>query len=243
MPYEKRHFYRDYITRNEDFRRAPYNPELEFYSAIKTGDITSLRKFLVQPLHEKEGMGKLSDDPLRNMKYHFTVTAALAARSCISCGMDVSTAYDISDYYINKADKARRIEDISDLHVQMCMDYAGRMQKLRKDSICSLHIARCIDYIYDHLDTRITASKLADVCGLSESYLSRLFKQETGQTISDYISDCKITTAQNMLADSDYSPTKISAALAFPSQSYFTSVFRKRTGMTPCQYRTANRRF
>ena len=39
-----------------------------------------------------------------------------------------------------------------------------------------------IDYIYDHLDTRITASKLADVCGLSESYLSRLFKQETGQT-------------------------------------------------------------
>ena len=185
MPYEKRHFYRDYITRNEDFRRAPYNPELEFYSAIKTGDI------------------KLSDDPLRNMKYHFTVTAALAARSCISCGMDVSSAYDISDYYINKADKARRIEDISDLHVQMCMDYAGRMQKLRKDSICSLHIARCIDYIYDHLDTRITASKLADVCGLSESYLSRLFKQETGQTISDYISDCKITTAQNMLADSE----------------------------------------
>ena len=83
MPYEKRHFYRDYITRNEDFRRAPYNPELEFYSAIKTGDITSLRKFLAQPLHEKEGMGKLSDDPLRNMKYHFTVTAALAARSCV----------------------------------------------------------------------------------------------------------------------------------------------------------------
>ena len=228
MGYEERHFYRKYLTRREDFLRAPYNPELEFYSAIRSGDIASLRKFLAQPLHEKEGMGKLSDDPLRNMKYHFTVTAALAARNCISGGMDVSSAYDISDYYILKADKARTIEKISDLHEQMCMEYAEHMKKLRKDRITSLHVARCIDYIYDHLDTRITA---------------RLFKQETGQTISDYISDCKITTAQNMLVDSDYSPTKISAALAFPSQSYFTTVFRKKTGMTPGQYRTANRRF
>ena len=176
MPYEKRHFYRDYITRNEDFRRAPYNPELEFYSAIKTGDITSLSKFLAQPLHEKEGMGKLSDDPLRNMKYHFTVTAALAARSCISCGMDVSSAYDISDYYINKADKARRIEDISDLHVQMCMDYAGRMQKLRKDSICSLHIARCIDYIYDHLDLSVPQEAAQKPAPISSNELPRIVK-------------------------------------------------------------------
>ena len=243
MGYEERHFYRKYLTRREDFLRAPYNPELEFYSAIRTGDITSLRKFLAQPLHAKEGMGKLSDDPLRNMKYHFTVTAALAARNCISGGMDVSSAYDISDYYIMKADKARSIESISDLHERMCMEYAEHMKKLRKDRITSLHVARCIDYIYDHLDTRITARKLASVCGLSEAYLSRLFKLETGTTISDYISECKITTAQNMLVDSDYSPTKISAALAFPSQSYFTSVFRKRTGMTPLQYRTANRRF
>ncbi len=243
MSYDKRHFYRDYVTRNEDLNRAPYNPELEFYSAIKTGDTTKVKKFLAQPLHEKEGMGKLSNDPLRNLKYHFTVTAALAARNCISCGMDVSSAYDISDYYINKADKARSISDISDLHARMCMEYAEHMKKLRKERIYSLHISRCIDYIYDHLDTRITAKKLAQVCKLSESYLSRLFKQETGQTISEYISNCKITTAQNMLVDSDYSPTKIAAELAFPSQSYFTSVFRKRTGMTPGQYRTANKRY
>ena len=182
MGYEERHFYRKYLTRREDFLRAPYNPELEFYSAIRSGDIASLRKFLAQPLHEKEGMGKLSDDPLRNMKYHFTVTAALAARNCISGGMDVSSAYDISDYYILKADKARTIEKISDLHEQMCMEYAEQMKKLRKDRITSLHVARCIDYIYDHLDTRITARKLASVCRLSESYLSRLFKQETGTT-------------------------------------------------------------
>ena len=118
----------------------------------------------------------------------------------------------------------------------MCMDYAKRMRNLRKSKISSLHIAVCLDYIYDHLHTHITAEQLAKLTGLNISYLSRLFKKETGQTISNYIRDKKIETAKNMLLYSDFSPSEIASILAFPSQSYFTEVFRKTTGVTPRKY-------
>ena len=54
---------------------------------------------------------------------------------------------------------------------------------------------------------------------------------------SDYVLARRIETAQNMILYSDYSSTEISEILAFSSQSYFIRCFRKRTGMTPKEYR------
>lgn len=240
MDYSKEIFYQKYIRREANILRAPYNPELEFYAAIGVGDIKKVTQLLSVPLHKKEGLGTLSNDEIRNFKYHFTITAALAARNCIACGMEVSTAYDVSDFYIMKADKCKHPEELSQLHAAMCIDYASQMKKLRKNKITSPHIAKCIDYIYDNLHTRITTDTLARKCNLSTSYLSRLFKQQTGRTISDYITACKIDTAKNMLIYSEYSPAAISTTLAFSSQSYFTTVFKNHTAMTPGEYRSHN---
>ncbi|MCH4154279.1 MAG: AraC family transcriptional regulator [Saccharofermentans sp.] len=237
MDYGKEIFYQQYIRRENDLLRAPLNPELEFYAAIGNGDVAKVKHLLAVPLHKKPGLGRLSEDTLRNIKYHFTITAALSARNCIACGMEMSSAYDVSDFYIMAADRCRNTEDISKLHEAMCLDYAGKMRRLRKKKITSPHIAGCIDFIYDNLHTRITVQKLSSVCNLSPAYLSRLFRQQTGRTISEYINICKIETAKNMLIYSDYSPAVISATLAFPSQSYFTSVFRKYTAQTPGGYR------
>lgn len=110
----------------------------------------------------------------------------------------------------------------------MCVDYTIRMKNLRKKKICSQPVAKCIDYICESLHTRITLDTLADHVGLNPSYLSRLFKAETGQTISAYISDKKVETACNMLIYSEYSPVEIATILCFPNQSYFTNVFRKK---------------
>ena len=80
-------------------------------------------------------------------------------------------------------------------------------------------------------------SELSVVTGLNESYLSRLFKKETGLTVTDYILRKKIETAENMLKFSEYSPSQIAFMLGFPSQSYFTAAFKKISGTTPKKYR------
>lgn len=231
-------FYQEYVRRENEVLRAPYDPELEFYAFIQAGDVKQTKELCKQSLINKEGLGILSKNYVQHIKYHFVITTALVARFCIQGGMEVSEAYSISDYYIQKADSMTDAKAVSDLHTVMCLDYAKRMQRLQKEKISSKPIARCIDYIYDHLHTRITVSELADYVSLSETYLSRLFKKETGSSISQYIMTQKLKTAQNMLIYSDYTAAQIAMTLAFPSQSYFTEQFHKKTGMTPIQYRT-----
>ena len=238
MNLQKELFYQEFVQRENELLRAPYNPELEFYSTIKAGNVAKIRKLCEQPLIAKEGLGVLSQNALQNMKFHFVITTALAARYCIEGGMEHSAAYSLSDFYIQKADQCKTPQEISDLHPVMCEDYTKRMKRLRKQKICSKHIALCIDYIYDHLHTRITVDTLAELVNLTPSYLSRLFKKETGSSISEYIQIRKIETAQNMLIYSEYSPAQIASTLAFPSQSYFTEIFKKHTGLTPAKYRT-----
>lgn len=237
MSFQKELFYKEFIQRENEFLRAPYNPEIEFYSTIKAGDVERVKELCKDALVDKPGLGKLSENPLQNMKFHFVVTTALVARYCIEGGMDLSAAYSLSDFYIQKADLCKHTSEISALHPVMCVDYAKRMRSLRKNSVCSLQVAKSIDYIYDHLHARITVEELAEYVDLNPSYLSRLFKKEVGTSISEYVRRQKLETAKNMLVYSEYRPAQIASILAFPSQSYFTEIFHKYTGLTPKEYR------
>ncbi len=238
MGFQKDKYYKEFVRREHDLYRAPYNPELEFYSHIKEGNVEKVRELCKEALIDKPGMGTLSPNFTQNMKYHFAITTAMAARYCIQGGMELSAAYTLSDFYIQKADQCKSAKEVSDLHPIMCEDYALQMKKLRKKKVCSLAVANSIDYIYDHLHTRITIETLADHVHLNSSYLSRLFKKEMGISVSEYIQDKKIETARNMLIYSDYSISWISSTLAYPSQSYFTKVFHEKIGMTPTDYRS-----
>lgn len=229
--------YQQYVRRELETYRAPYDPELEFYSNVKQGNIEKVKELCREPFQEKKGLGVLSDSPLQNLKYHFAITAAMLARYCIEGGMEVTEAYDLSDYYIHKADLMKSKKEISALHPQMCLDYTTRMEKMHRSHACSRPVARCLEYIYDHLHNRITVPTLAAYAGISSGYLSHLFAKEMGISVSSYVQSKKIETAQNMLCHSDYAISVISTTLAFPSQSYFTSVFRGKTGKTPKQYR------
>ena len=79
--------------------------------------------------------------------------------------------------------------------------------------------------------------KTAEAAGISASYLSRLFKKETGILFVDYIQKERIEAACNMLTYSDYTAAQISEYLCFSTQSYFIKIFRKYTGTTPAKYK------
>ena len=233
---KKEFVYKEYLQKEENILRAPYNPELEFYSVIKSGNVKKTKLLCMSAFSKKEGLGVLSKNPIQNLRYHFAITIALIARYCIDGGMDVSTSYGLSDFYIQKVDACKEIEEINVLHQQAALDYASRMQMLRKERICSIHVVKCIEYIQDHLHNRIMIEELAEYVELNPSYLSRLFKKETGVSISEYIRQIKIDAAKNMLIYSDFTVAQIASILAFPDQSYFTEVFHKMVGETPKQY-------
>ena len=234
--------YKEFIDRGETVH-APYGPEFELYAAVKAGDVNRVRSLLdAEPFEDRNGLGRLSDSKLQNMKYHFAIKAALIARYCIDGGMPLSTAYSLSDFFISKADKAKTIGELTELHDIMCTDYTMRMSDLLTTPVNSRHVARAIDYIYDHLDTTIKAYKLAESLNLSQEHLSRLFKKETGIGINEFILKAKIETAARMLEYTDITISDISAQFAFASQSHFTSIFKKFKGESPSVYRNKRAR-
>jgi YesN/AraC family two-component response regulator len=241
MKIEKEQIYHQYLQREKEFIRAPYQSEFEFYAAVRSGDVARVKQLCEENFEGKqEGWGLLSTNPLQNLKYHFAITVAMIARQCIEGGMELSDSYSLSDFYIRKADESKKASDITDLHKTMCVDYAKKMRALRKKMITSMPVAKAVDYIYDHLHTQITLEELAEYVKLNPAYFSRLFKKEMGIPVSTYIRRQKIETAKNMLAYSEFQVSQIAQILAFPSQSYFAEIFKKETGFTPMEYKRNN---
>ena len=83
---------------------------------------------------------------------------------------------------------------------------------------------------------------LADVSGLSPSYISKLFHSETGITIAQYIQNKRIDAAKNLLIFTEYTTTDIANYLNFSSESYFINVFRRNCGLTPKKFRALHYR-
>lgn len=217
--------------------RSP-NIEYSFYDAVKTGDMdTVIKNCNDDAFIDLEGTGVLSRNPLHNIKYHFVVTAAMLTRYCIDGGLEPEQAYRLSDFYILKMDSCTTIRQVADLHHEMAKDYTGKMILQKNSSILSKPVMQCVNYIYSHIKERITIASLAEYTGLSENYLSRVFKQNLGVSISDYIREKKIEKATHLLRYSDKPIVEIANYLSFSSQSHFIQIFESYTGLTPKKYR------
>ena len=228
----------EFVNQEMINRHRGLESEFNFYDAIATGNIAAVKENCKRQMFTNlEGVGKLSDNPLQNMKYHFVVTAAMIVRYCVHNGMELEKAYSLSDFYISTADKTNSIEKLNRLHDEMCIDICTQMGEIRKKQILSKPIVLCMDYIYSHIHYRITIEELAEYLGLSTSYLSRLFKKELGINVGQYINELKVEQAKNMLQNSDMKIIEIANHLSFSSQSHFIQVFQKITGVTPNKYR------
>ena len=221
--------------REDGFERASFDREIAFYESIGTGNMEMMR-FFAAPLF-CDGCGTLSKDALRNLKYHLVVTAALIARFCIRYGMTPEMAYQMSDLYIMKADECHTEAEVRAVHKEMLEGYTRKMQRVRNSKVYSKQIVKTIEYVSEHLHNRILLSDVSEHLAISEAYLSRLFKEETGMAFSDYVSQQKIEAAASLLRYSDYSDSEISSLFCFSSQSYFIKIFRKYMGMTPKAYK------
>ena len=224
-----------FYQRENDINHLPYNYELSFYDAVKKGDIDTVTKQML-PL-TNANLGHLSDDPLRNLQYHFIITAAFITRFSIEGGMDSEVAYTLSDLYVQKVDICKSCEEVSLLHKEMIFDITKRMHDQQNKDMFPKSIVICIDYINSHLHARLSIHELAAIVTLHPNYLSSLFKKETGETIIHFIRMQRINAAKNLLKYSEYSCLDIGNYLVFSSHSHFISVFRKEVGLTPQEYR------
>lgn len=84
--------------------------------------------------------------------------------------------------------------------------------------------------------------RLAESVGMNASYISRLFKHKTGQTITDYLIGIRITEAKKLLLDHpDLKNYEIADRVGYSDPVYFNKLFKKMCGMTPKEYKSRYR--
>ncbi len=228
----------EFYNREYALNHIPYDKEMSFYQSIRNGDMEEMHR-LFTPL-AVEGFGKLSENPLRNLKYHLIITIAFITRYCIEGGLEMESAYNLSDIYIRRIDTCNSQEELHIIHKELCEAYVKRMQKSKTQIHYSKPIQLAIDYIYDNLHNKILLEEIAQAAGLSDSYLSKLFHKETGKNISEYIITKRVDAAKNLLMFTEYTTSEISNFLNFSSESHFIATFKKHTGITPKKFRLYN---
>ena len=201
------------FERRENLQKhESYASERRQYDAIRNGQTDRIQS--VFQLTPDGTPGILSRNELRNSKNMFIAGITLFTRAAIEGGVPEETAYALSDGYIQTVEEQK----------------SGMRHYSRE-------IEAAVKYIHLHLHVPVTLEETAEAAGISASYLSRLFKKETGMLFVDYIQKERIEAACNMLTYSDYTAAQISEYLCFSTQSYFIKIFRKYTGTTPAKYK------
>lgn len=102
-------------------------------------------------------------------------------------------------------------------------------------------VAEIVRYVDENFLERITLDELSFIFGTNRSSLCKDFKHATGKSINDYVADKKIALSRRLLAESDFTVTEIAEKLNFTGIHYFTAFFKKLEGVSPTDYRIANK--
>ncbi|EIV6643791.1 TPA: helix-turn-helix transcriptional regulator [Klebsiella aerogenes] len=102
--------------------------------------------------------------------------------------------------------------------------------------------SRIMNWIEAHYASKFSLDQLACDLGLSRSYTSRVFRQQTGGNIHEYLLTRRIKRSCDLLRNSDESIDAIALAVGFGEVTYFITCFKKMMRQTPLQYRKASQR-
>lgn len=175
-------------------------------------------------------------DPVRNFKNYCIICNTLLRKAAEQGG--------VHPIYLDKAssDFAQKIELLSDMESGKCLmeDMIRSYCRLvRKHSMkhYSPPIQKTLAYIDADLSGDLSLRMLASIQGISSSYLSALFKKETGQTITDYVNQKRVQRASHLLKTTKLQIQTIAQHCGISDVNYFSKIFKKYTDMTPKEYR------
>lgn len=211
-----------------------YMNEKERYRVIREGRVDLIETVMKIPPDGTAGI--LSKNELRNQKNMLIAAITTFTRSAMDGGLPEELAYAMSDSYILRGEECTSSAEIDALYHLAFQEFTKAVSE-KGVRHYRAQIDAAIRYIALHLHEKITLEAVAEAVKISPCHLSRIFKQDTGRSLVDFVQQERIEAAKHMLIYSDFTMAAISQYLYFSTQSYFIRIFKKYVGMTPGQYR------
>ena len=202
---------------------------------VRRGDSDALKKWIASAPAVRGGV--LAADQLRQMKNTFIVTVTLITRAAIQGGLDAEEAFALSDGFIQNCELLTTPDQVANLQYRMVLEFTERVGQVRLGGQPTRLALRVANYVRRHLSEPISVEDMAEELYISRPHLSTKFRQDTGETLTDFILKEKTKEAKRLLRYTDKTSAAIGAYLGFSSQSYFSRVFKKYAGCTPGKWR------
>ncbi|MHD0396743.1 AraC family transcriptional regulator [Staphylococcus simulans] len=212
-----------------------YKMENQLITAIENGDQETAFNCFIHLLSDISGM-KRSNDYTLNEKYKAYILNTLGRKAIEKAGANLLLVDQVSKKYAAEIDEVINSQALKDVMHALIMEYTEISQKVKQYEHTP-KINKILQYIDLHLDQPLTLQYLAEMVDLSPAYLSRIFSEELGVTLSQYIIKTRIKVGRDLLMRTNMSVSDIAIYVGFKNQSYFTQRFKEVYQMSPLKYR------
>ena len=224
---------------SEIYRR--YDQEKQFLSMIRNGDT----KNILSAFEKLSGPEALSDFSKETLNYYasgygLAILKALSRKAAEESGLSVITIDEITQKYTQLSSATNNAELQTRYQIDMIVELtkAVHNHRLSLDKY-SPSIQRVLEYINLHLGDHISNEDLSANANMSISHLAKVFKKETGVTMTEYIALLRCKKAANLLKKTNLPIQEISSYVGYSDNNYFVKVFKKNYDMTPTEFRKA----
>jgi AraC-like DNA-binding protein len=153
----------------------------------------------------------------------------------IETHIDIRKTFDDDIDFYHRMSEFKILDEIQAYFKDIFRQIIDFELKVRADSRKS--ISRILNYIHTNLDKTFDINTMSDSLGLSYSYVRRVFSQEMGENILNYVYKMKIDAAKKMLNKTGLSAEEIARNLGFYNRQSFYRFFKKFEGITPSEFR------
>ena len=148
-------------------------------------------------------------------------------------GIDINSLFTDSFTYRDCMDSFSCIEE-----VKRTLDFLLDAMNASSETAQGLdYVEKAKKYILGNYSQQISVKDVADYVHLNPEYFTKMFKKQTGQNIKNYIIDCKLTIAKELLTTSNLPVSMVALEVGYNNFSHFTQIFKKAENMTPSEYK------
>jgi two-component system, response regulator YesN len=227
----------DEISQYYQERSLPVDPDLGIISSlVKSKKSEPVVKYIEEYFHAIFQKNIIADQyVLKNIALEILITIYNILSDYVINDRELSQPKERA---LQKIGEAVNIEDLieceKEFTIQM-MESAFASRSLKYSNL----INSVITYLEkNYSDRNLSLQLLSEHMFVNTAYLGRIFKSETGQYFTDYLSNIRIKKAIDFLRDTNYKVVEICEMVGFSNYSYFYTIFKKATGMSPKDLRS-----
>lgn len=175
-------------------------------------------------------------DPIRNLKNYCIICNTLLRKAAEQGGVHPVYLDSVSSDFAQKIESSHSTESAQALMLDMINSYCRLVKKHATKHYSSV-VQRTITYIDTDLSADLSLRALAAIQKINPSYLSSLFKRETGETLTEHVNKKRVSYAAQLLQSTKLQVSSIAQHCGISDVNYFSKVFKKYTGLTPREFR------